>query len=262
VQEEAVEYRHIAVGEEGAFALVRMRRPERRNALSEEHLRELLHAVRTAAEGKARGVILSGEGPVFSAGHDFSDMAGRALPEMRRLLAVCAELMLAIQDAPQVVIAQVDGDAIAAGCQLVASCDLAVASESARFAVPGGRGGWFCTTPGVALGRAVGRKHALEMLLTGDPIDARSALDWGLVNRVVPPERVAEETRALLERATRGSARSKAVGKQAFLHQIDLDLPAAYRYASEVMAQASQSEEARENLAAFLEKRRARYGDG
>jgi enoyl-CoA hydratase/carnithine racemase len=100
------------------------------------------------------------------------------------------------------------------------------------------------------------------MLLTGDPIDARTALAWGLVNRVVPPERVAEETRALLERATRGSARSKAVGKQAFLHQIDLDLPAAYRYASEVMAQASQSEEARENLAAFLEKRRARYGDG
>ena len=257
-----MEYTHIAVGEEDGFALIRMRRPERRNALSEEHLRELLHAVRGVAEGKARGVVLSAEGPVFSAGHDFTDMAGRSLPEMRRLLAVCAELMLAIQDAPQVVIAQVEGDAIAAGCQLVASCDLAVASESARFAVPGGRGGWFCTTPGVALGRAVGRKRALEMLLTGDPIDARAALAWGLVNRVVPADGVAAETRALLARATRGSARSKAIGKQAFQHQIDLDLPAAYRYASEVMAAASQSEEARENMAAFLEKRRARYGDG
>jgi enoyl-CoA hydratase/carnithine racemase len=257
-----MEYRHIAVGEEESFALIRMRRPERRNALSEEHLRELLHAVRSASEGKARGVILSGEGPVFSAGHDFSDMAGRGLPEMRRLLAVCSELMLAIQDAPQVVIAEVEGDAIAAGCQLVASCDLAVASESARFAVPGGRGGWFCTTPGVAVGRAVGRKHALEMLLTGDPIDAPTALAWGLVNRVVPKDRVAAETRALLARATRGSASSKAIGKQAFLHQIDLDLPAAYRYAGEVMATASQSEDARENMAAFLEKRRARYGDG
>ena len=142
---------------------------------------------------------------------------------MRRLLAVCAELMLALQRSPQVVIAQVEGDAIAAGCQLVASCDLAVAADSARFAVPGGRGGWFCTTPGVALGRAVGRKHALEMLLTGDPIDAPTALAWGLVNRVVPAERVAAETRALLARATRGSARSKAIGKQAFYRQIDLD---------------------------------------
>jgi enoyl-CoA hydratase/carnithine racemase len=256
-----VEYKHIAVGEEDSFALIRMRRPERRNALSEEHLRELLHAVRGVSEGKARGVILSGEGPVFSAGHDFSDMAGRGLPEMRRLLSVCSELMLAIQDAPQVVIAEVEGDAIAAGCQLVASCDLAVASETARFAVPGGRGGWFCTTPGVAVGRAVGRKHAMEMLLTGDPIDAPTALAWGLVNRVVAKELVAAETRALLARATRGSARSKAVGKQAFLHQIDLDLAAAYRYAGEVMATASQSEEARENMAAFLQKRRARYGE-
>jgi enoyl-CoA hydratase/carnithine racemase len=256
-----VEYRHIAVGEEESFALVRMCRPERRNALSEEHLRELLHAVRAAAESKARGVILAAEGPVFSAGHDFSDMAGRGLPEMRRLLAVCAELMLAIQGAPQVVIAQVEGDAIAAGCQLVASCDLAVASEKARFAVPGGRGGWFCTTPGVALGRAVGRKHALEMLLTGDPIDAATALAWGLVNRVTPPERVAAETRALLARATRGSAPSKAIGKQAFQRQIDLELEQAYAYASEVMAAASQSEDAKENMAAFLEKRKARYGE-
>jgi enoyl-CoA hydratase/carnithine racemase len=257
-----VEYRHIAVTGEGPFVEIRMRRPERRNALSEEHLRELLDAVRTAAAGKARGLILAADGPVFSAGHDFQDMAGRALPEMRRLLFVCAELMQALQRAPQVAIAQVEGDAIAAGCQLVASCDLAVASETARFSVPGGRGGWFCTTPGVALGRAVGHKHALEMLLTGDPIDAATALARGLVNRVVPAHQVPAATRELLARATRGSALSKAIGKEAFYRHMDLDLSAAYAYASEVMASASQIDDAKEGMAAFLEKRRARFGDG
>jgi enoyl-CoA hydratase/carnithine racemase len=257
-----VEYEHIAVSGEPPFVEIRMRRPERRNALSEPHLRELLHAVRAAQAGAARGVILAADGPVFSAGHDFQDMAGRSLDEMRRLLGVCSELMLALQRAPQVVIAQVEGDAIAAGCQLVASCDLAVAADSARFAVPGGRGGWFCTTPGVALARAVPRKQALEMLLTGEPIDAHSALAFGLLNRVVPAGQVAAETRELLGLATRGSTLSKSLGKQAFYRQIELPLAQAYDYASEVMAAASQTDSAREAMAAFLEKRRARYGDG
>lgn len=254
-----MDYRHIAVTEEKPFVEIRMRRPERRNALSEEHLRELLHAVRAVGASDARGLVLAADGTVFSAGHDFQDMAGRDLAAMRSLLAVCADLMLALPRLPQVVVAQVEGDAIAAGCQLVASCDLAVAAETARFAVPGGRGGWFCTTPGVALGRAVGRKHALEMLLTGESVDAATALAWGLVNRVVPPGRVAAETRELLGRATRGSAASKATGKDAFYRQIDLELEAAYAYASEVMATASQAADAKENMAAFLEKRRARY---
>lgn len=257
-----MEYEHIAVTDEPPFVEIRMRRPERRNALSEAHLRELLHAVRSAAAGPARGVILAADGPVFSAGHDFQDMAGRSLDEMRRLLGVCSELMLALQRAPQVVIAQVEGDAIAAGCQLVASCDLAVASDAAHFAVPGGRGGWFCTTPGVALARAVPRKQALAMLLTGEPIDAHAALAFGLVNRVVPAGKVAAETRELLALATRGSALSKALGKHAFYRQVDLPLPQAYDYASEVMAAASQTDAAREGMAAFIEKRRARYGDG
>jgi enoyl-CoA hydratase/carnithine racemase len=257
-----VDYQHIAVADETPFTVIRMRRPERRNALSEAHLRELLHAVRSAQSGPARGLILAADGPVFSAGHDFQDMAGRSHDAMRCLLAVCSELMLALQRAPQVVIAQVEGDAIAAGCQLVASCDLAVAADSARFAVPGGRGGWFCTTPGVALARAVPRKQALEMLLTGEPIDAHAALALGLVNRVVPADRVAGATRELLGLATRGSALSKALGKQAFYRQVELPLAEAYAYASEVMAAASQSEPARENMAAFLAKRRARYGDG
>ncbi len=254
-----MDYEYVEVYDEGAFSVVTMRRPERRNALSEAHLRELLHAFRAIGEGKARGAILAAEGPVFSAGHDFTDMQGRDLASMRRLLAVCADLMQTLHAIPQPVVAQVEGLATAAGCQLVATCDLAVAGESARFAVPGGRGGWFGTTPGVALARAVPRKHALEMLLTGDPIDARTALALGLVNRVVPDAEVAGETRALLARATRGSAPSKGIGKQAFYRQIDLDLPAAYAYASEVMAAASQTEDARENLRAFLEKRKPRF---
>ncbi len=253
--------RAITLADEGDFAVVTLCRPEKRNALSEAVLRELLGALREIGEGRARGVIVAAVGPVFSAGHDFDDMAGRDLAGMRRLLAVCADVMQAIHAIPQPVIAQVEGLATAAGCQLVASCDLAVAGESARFAVPGGRGGWFCTTPGVALARAVGRKRALEMLLTGDPIDAATAAAWGLVNRVVPDARVAEETRALLGAATRGSALSKGLGKQAFHRQVDLDLQAAYAHASEVMAAASQIEDAREGMAAFREKRRAVFRD-
>ncbi len=188
-------------------------------------------------------------------------MQGRDLAAMRSLLELCGELMQTIQAIPQPVVAEVAGLATAAGCQLVASCDLAVAGESARFAVPGGRGGWFCTTPGVGLVRAVGRKRALEMLLTGDPIDAQTAAVWGLVNRVVPDDRVSDEARALLERATRGSARSKGIGKQAFYRQVDMATSAAYAYATEVMAAASQTDEAKENLSAFLDKRKPRFRD-
>ena len=160
---------------------------------------------------------------------------------------------------PQPVIAQVEGLATAAGCQLVASCDLAVAGESTRFQAPGGFGGWFCHTPGVAIVRAVGRKRALEMLLTGDPIDARTAAEWGLVNRVVPDADVASETRALLERATRGSTYSKAEGKRAFYAQADLDTAGAYEYATEVMAATSQSADGQETMRSFVEKRRPEF---
>jgi enoyl-CoA hydratase/carnithine racemase len=255
-----MQYEHISMVAEGPFAVVTMRRPERRNALSETHLRELLDAFRRIGDGDARGAILAAEGPVFSAGHDFADMKGRDLAAMRRLLLLCSDVMQTLHSIPQPVIAQVTGLATAAGCQLVASCDLAVAGASSRFQVPGGKGGWFCTTPGVALARAIGAKHALEMLLTGDPIDAPAALAWGLVNRVVPDEAVAAETRALLARATRGSASAKALGKQAFHRQVDLELPAAYAYATEVMAAASQTDDAREGVNAFLEKRTPRFG--
>jgi enoyl-CoA hydratase/carnithine racemase len=254
-----LDYQYISVEEEDRFAAVTLCHEKRRNTLSEALLTELLHALENIGAGNMRGVVLAAQGPVFSAGHDFRDMMDRKLDSMRELLDVCARLMQTIQTIPQVVIAQVEGLATAAGCQLVATCDLAVAGQSARFEVPGGRGGWFCTTPGVALGRAVGRKHALEMLLTGDSIDAKTALEWGLINRVVPDAEVAKETRELLRRSTRGSAESKAIGKRAFYRQIDLETADAYAFASNVMADASQTSDAQEGLRAFLEKRRPNF---
>lgn len=248
-------YKNIELYEDNWFAMIVMNRPERRNALSLDHMQELIHAFRTVGAGKCRGVILAANGPVFCAGHDFADMVGRNLAEMRALLNICTELMTTIQSISQPVIARVHGLATAAGCQLVATCDLAVASEEASFATPGGKGGWFCTTPMVAVSRAIGRKQALEMLLTGDPIDSRTAADWGLVNKIVPAERLDEETRSLLERATRGSVLSKGIGKQAFYAQIDLDQPKAYAYAVEVMAASALTEDAQEGMRAFLEKR-------
>jgi enoyl-CoA hydratase/carnithine racemase len=253
-------YECILVERDAEFVTITMNLPARRNALSLEHLQELLDAFTSAGRSDARGVVLAGNGPVFSAGHDFADMAGSDLAAMRALLQTCTDVMTTMQRIPQPVVARVHGLATAAGCQLVASADLAVASTDAGFAVPGGRGGWFCTTPLVALGRNVGRKRALEMAMTGDAIDAATAVDWGLVNQVVPPDELDRATRDLLTRATRGSALSKGIGKQAFYAQIDLDQPKAYAYAIEVMAAASQTDDAREGVAAFLEKRAPRFG--
>jgi len=254
-----MQYQHISVTEADDFATVTMCRAPRRNSLSEEHLRELLSAFQSIAESDARGIILAAEGPVFSAGHDFNDMQGRNYDEMKQLLELCGELMQQLQQIPQPVIAQVEGLATAAGCQLVASCDLAVAGESVQFQTPGGHGGWFCHTPAVALVRAIGRRRAVEMLFTGDPIDAQTAADWGLVNRVVPDADVAAETQALLQRATRGSDYSKAEGKKALYRQADLDVAAAYALATEVMAASSQSKDGQESICSFVEKRRPHY---
>lgn len=254
-------YDHIVITETEGYTRVEMALPDRRNALSEAHLRELLSAFETIGLSKARGVILSAQGPVFSAGHDLNEMAAQDLTGTKKILGICSDVMQVIQSIPQVVLAQVEGLATAAGCQLVASCDLAVAGESSRFQLPGGRGGWFCTTPGVAVVRAIGRKHALEMLLTGDPIDAATALAWGLVNRVVPDDQVPFASEELMARATRGSSLSRAIGKQAFYRQIDMDLRTAYDFATEVMASASQTDDARENAAAFVEKRKPVFTD-
>jgi enoyl-CoA hydratase/carnithine racemase len=251
----------VLVERDGPFVTITMNRPERRNALSLAHMRELTAAMHQVGGSDARGVILAGNGPVFSAGHDFADMVGADLVAMRELLWACTELMTTMQGLPQPVVARVHGLATAAGCQLVASADLAVAAETAGFAAPGGKGGWFCHTPMVAIARAVGRKQALEMALTGDVIDAPTALAWGLINRVVPPAQLEQATLDLLERATRGSAMSKAIGKQVLYTQMDLDQEKAYAYAVEVMAGSSQTADGREGMASFLEKRTAKWVD-
>lgn len=253
------EYQHILVKREDATVTITMNRASRRNSLSADHLGELLSAFRETGTSDATGVILAGAGPVFSAGHDFADVAARDLAGTRELLTLCTELMRTMQSVPQVVIARVHGLATAAGCQLVASCDLAVAAESAGFALPGGKGGWFCHTPAVPVARAVGRKRLMELALTGDVIDAATAFDWGLVNRVVPDEQLDDAVAELLGRATRGSRASKTLGKLTLYAQLDRPEADAYAIALEVMAAASQTPEAKEGMAAFLEKREPRW---
>ena len=257
-----MEFENILVERSGEFATVTMNRPRRRNALSLPHMQELISAFAQIGDSDALGIVLAGSGSVFSAGHDFADVADADLSAVRALLATCTELMTLMQQVPQPVVARVHGLATAAGCQLVASADLAVASEDAGFAAPGGKGGWFCHTPMVAIARNVGRKRAVEMALSGDVIDARTALDWGLVNRVVPAGQLDTAVADLLDRVTRGSAESKGIGKQALYAQIDLDQPKAYAYAVEVMAATSQLPDAREGMHAFLGKRKPQWRRG
>jgi enoyl-CoA hydratase/carnithine racemase len=254
-----VTYQHLLVKHEGPISTITLNRPEKRNALALDVMQELTAAIREVGDSDARGVVLAANGPVFSAGHNFGDMKGASLDDARHLFAVCTEMMDALQDIPQPVCAKVHALATAAGCQLVASCDLAVASEDAGFAIPGGKGGLFCHTPLVAVARNVGRKRALEMAFTGDPIDARTAAEWGLVNRVVPADQLDDATHDLITRATRGSAMSKALGKRGFYAQVDLPQDKAYAYAIEVMAAAALTPDSQEGIAAFLEKRPARY---
>lgn len=246
----------VRVSRTGRFTTITMDRPERRNALSLAHIEALIDAFREADASDASGIVLAGNGPVFSSGHDFADMAGADHASVRHLLTVCAELMAAVQATRQPVIAKVHGLATAAGCQLVCTADLAVASDTAGFAIPGGKGGWYCHTPLVAVARAIGRKRALEMAMTGDTIDAATALHWGMVNRVVAPDVLDAATSELLERSTRGSFASKALGKAGFYAQVDLDQPKAYTYATELMAAASQIPDGQEGMHAFIEKRK------
>jgi enoyl-CoA hydratase/carnithine racemase len=257
-----MDFDHILVERSGDYAIITMNRPQRRNALSLEHMRELITAFGDVGDSDALGIVLAGNGPVFSAGHDFADVVDADLQGVRSLLMTCTELMTLIQQVPQPVVARVHGLATAAGCQLVASADLAVASEDAGFAAPGGKGGWLCRTPMVAIARNIGRKRAAELAMSGDIIDARTALDWGLVNRVVPAAQLDTAVQDLLDRVTRGSADSKSIGKQALYAQIDLDQPKAYAYAIEVMAATSQLADAREGMHAFLDKRKPNWRRG
>jgi enoyl-CoA hydratase/carnithine racemase len=247
--------KHLLVDRQGDHVTVTLDRPLQRNALSLALLAELTAAFEQISASDATGVVLAANGPVFSAGHDFRDIGGKSLEEVTHLVQTCADLMQLIQRVPQVVVAKVHALATAAGAQLVASCDLAVAADTAGFAAPGGKGGWFCHTPMVAIARDIGRKRAMELALTGDVVDAATALEWGMVNRVVPAADLDMATATLLAAATRGSRRSKGLGKSVLHRQLSLPQDDAYRYAVQVMAEASQSADAQEGVTAFLDKR-------
>ena len=252
-------FKYLLVASDGGITTITLNRPEKRNALALEVMQELTQALHEVACSDARGVILAANGPVFSAGHNFADMAGASEAQATELFAVCTQMMDAIQAMPQPVVARVHALATAAGCQLVATCDLAVAADTASFAIPGGKAGLFCHTPLVAIARNIGRKRALEMALTGDAIDARTAAEWGLINRCVPADQLEAVTLDLIERASRGSALSKQLGKQAFYRQVGLPQAQAYDVAVAQMASAAVTSDAQEGIAAFLEKRHPRF---
>lgn len=258
-----MELSDILVKGGGPIVRLVLDRPERRNALSlgmMEEMASALHAI--ADDPDARVVVVEASGPVFSAGHDLAEMV--AHPDetfYRRLFDACVEMMETIHELPQPVIAKVQGVATAAGCQLVAACDLAVASDDARFATPGVDIGLFCSTPMVPITRAIGRKRALEMLLTGEMIDARTAADWGLVNRVVPPSRLDDEVSALAEKISGASAIVVGLGKRTFYAQDGTDENTAYGLTAPVMVTNAMLPDAQEGMRAFLEKRSPTWTD-
>lgn len=253
-------YKDIRFHSEEGIGFVTLSRPEKRNALSMNLMAEMIHLLRDVQKNPAiRVLIIRAEGPVFSAGHDLSEMLEGDVVSYRAVFDACTEMMEAVRKLPQPAVAEVQGMATAAGCQLVAACDLAVASREARFATPGVRIGLFCHTPQVPLSRAVGRKRALEMLLTGRAISAEEAERYGLVNRVVPPEKLAEETLILAKQIAQASPLTLALGKQSFYRQIEAEESRAYGYAKEIMALNALAEDAREGIAAFLQKRSPRW---
>ena len=249
-------YQDLCFEVQDNLGVITLNRPNRRNALSLRLMRELIGCLDEIERNRTiQAVILAAAGNAYSAGHDLSEMTGRSVADYREIFDVCADLMMKIQSIPQPVIAEVQGVATAAGCQLVATCDLAIASENASFATPGVRIGLFCTTPMVALSRAIGRKRALHMLLTGESIDAATAAEWGLINSVVGTSELKNATRKLAARVAEASSLTVSIGKQAFYTQIDLDQPNAYAYAKEVMTMNSLAADAQEGISAFLDKR-------
>jgi enoyl-CoA hydratase/carnithine racemase len=253
-------FKDISVEREGSTAIVTMRRPEKRNALSLAMMRELAAALGdVGGDGSVRTIILAGEGPAFSAGHDLRELRGADAASYEEIFTQCVTLMETIENVPQPVIAEVAAVATAAGCQLVATCDLAIASTQARFATPGVRIGLFCSTPMVALSRDIGRKRALEMLLTGDPVDAATALQWGLINAVVAPEELRAATLGLAMKIAASSRAVVGLGKAAFYRQLDLTEPLAYAFTKDIMVQNAQLADAQEGIGAFIDKREPRW---
>ncbi|MFN8188724.1 MAG: enoyl-CoA hydratase [Gaiellales bacterium] len=249
-------YENLLVGRDGVAATITLNRPDKRNALSRALMGEVLDALdELGCDRDVQAIVLEGSGPAFSAGHDLGEMVGRGLDFYQEVFDLCTRMMERVHRVPQPVIAKVDGIATAAGCQLVASCDLVVATEGSRFATPGVRIGLFCSTPMVPLSRCIGRKRAMEMLLTGKPIDARTAAEWGLVNQVVPEDELDGTVAALVEQITRSSPLVIGIGKEAFYEQIELDEHRAYDLTKAVMAMNALAGDAQEGICAFLEKR-------
>jgi enoyl-CoA hydratase/carnithine racemase len=252
----AVTLDHLLVEDALPAVLVTLNRPQQRNALSTPLMQELTEVLQAqSARPEVRAIVLRASGPAFSAGHDLKELLDRSLEEERAVFNACTRMMETIQRVPQPVIAAVQGIATAAGCQLVATCDLAVASENARFATPGVKIGLFCSTPMVAVSRNIGRKRALEMLLTGKPIDAHTAAEWGLVNRVVPPDELDQTALELAHQVASASPLTLRIGKQAFYRQIDVGQEEAYELMSETMSENAMTCDAQEGMSAFLEKR-------
>jgi enoyl-CoA hydratase/carnithine racemase len=238
-------------------AVITLNRPEQLNALSTELMQELTAELeRQAARPDVRAIVLKGAGRAFSAGHDLKEMLDRSLDEERDIFAVCNKLMATIQSVPVPVIAAPHGIATAAGCQLVATCDLAIASDDCRFATSGVKYGLFCSTPGVAVARNVTRKHALEMLLTGRFIDAATAERWGLINRAVPRERLDSEVTALVNELARLSRYALQIGKEGFYKQIEATQMQAYDMMAEAISCNAVAADGQEGIAAFVEKRK------
>jgi enoyl-CoA hydratase/carnithine racemase len=252
----AVALDHLLVEDALPAVLVTLNRPQQRNALSTPLMQELTEVLeQQSARPEVRAIVLRASGPAFSAGHDLKELLDRSLEEERAVFGACTKMMQTIQQIPQPVIAAVQGIATAAGCQLVATCDLAVASEKAKFATPGVKIGLFCSTPMVAVSRNIGRKRALEMLLTGKPIDAHTAAEWGLVNRVVPPEELDQTALELAHQVASASPLTLRIGKHAFYRQIDVGQDQAYELMSETMSENAMTCDAQEGMSAFLEKR-------
>jgi enoyl-CoA hydratase/carnithine racemase len=246
----------LLVERDAEVATLTLNRPGQRNALSMELMGRVIGALESLREDQeVRVVIVAGAGSAFCAGHDIGEMVAMDLEHYREVFATCTEMMSAIHQLPQPLIARVQGIATAAGCQLVAACDLALCASTAKFATPGVKIGLFCSTPMVEVSRAVGRKRAMELLLTGMPIDARTAADWGLVNRVVEPEELVEATRELASRIAAASPLVIGIGKRAYYEQIDLNLAGAYEHCQDVMSRNAAAQDAQEGMCAFLEKR-------
>ena len=254
----------VLLEKDGPIGWLTLNRPDKRNALSLELMGEMLNKLEKVAEDKeTRIVVVRGNGPAFCAGHDMGEMVGtdRDIHLIREIFSRCSAMMLRLQKLPQPVIAQVHGIATAAGCQLVAACDMAIAEAGARFATPGVKIGLFCTTPMVPLVRVVGRRRAMEMLMSGRFVPAEEAERFGLVNRIVPAEKLAEEARNWAMELAQASRFTLAFGKQAFYHQVDLEEPVAYGYAKEAIAMNALAEDAQEGMRAFLEKRKPEWRD-